>query len=201
MLTYLYNIIFNPYFISFRVWMNTYRLFVTLWEIANNDQERLAAVQPLIYSVAMSSFAPYSFFLLSKNAIGYSSLINDIVYYGSIGFITSNIVLGNKYYRNIINNDRFSYIYKFINIGVIVYCNKYNKFNYIIIGLPFQIPMIIKYYGKLDNRCRNEMVYKLLYFIFRILYCILLIIIAINHKLNDILLYLIVIFLYFLYNY
>jgi len=181
--------------------MNAYRLFVTLWEITNNDQERLAAVQPLIYSVVMSSFAPYSIVLLSKNAIGYSSIINDMVYYGSIGFITSNIVLGNKYYRNIINNDRFSYIYKFINIGVIVYCNKYNKFNYIIIGLPFQIPMIIKYFGKLDNRYRNEMVYKLLYFIFRILYCILLIVIAIKHKLNDILLYLIAIFLYFLYNY
>jgi hypothetical protein len=178
-----------------------YRLFVTLCEIENNDQERLAVVQPLIYSVLMSSFTPYSFYLLFNNTIGNAALINDIVYYGSLGFITSNIVLGNNYYRNIINNNRYGYLYKFINIGAIVYCNQNNKLNYIIIALPFQIPMIVKYFGKLDNRYRNEMMYKLLYFIYRVLYCMLLIIYAIKHKLNDILLYLIVIFLYFLYNY
>ena len=201
MLTYLYNILFNPYLISFRVWINIYRLFVTLLEIQINDKQKLAAVLPLIYSVVMSSFTPYSIGLLAYNMNANSQLIEDITYYGSIGFITSNIVIGNYYYRNIIGNNRLGYIYKFINLGMIIYLKRINKFNYIIVGLPFQLPMIVKYLGKLDNRYRNELLYKLLYFIFRVLYCILLIVITIKYKLNEILLYLNTIFIYFLYNY
>lgn len=201
MVTYLYNILFNPYLISFRAWINAYKIFVTLWEIQQNDQQRLAAVLPLIYSILMSSFTPYSIGLLAYNMNANSQLIEDITYYGSIGFITSNIVIGNYYYRNVIDNNRLGYIYKFINLGMIVYLKQINKFNYIIVGLPFQLPMIIKYVGILDNRYKNEMVYKLLYFLYRVAYSILLIVYAIKYKLNDILLYLIGIFVYFLYNY
>jgi hypothetical protein len=200
MLSLLYNIFFNPYLISFRVWINIFKLFSTLFQIQQNDQVRSAAVLPLVYSVVMSSFTPYSIFLLSRMD-DKSDIITDIVYYGSIGFFTSNIVIGNIYYNNIINRNRFGYLFKFINIGMIIYYRQINKFNYIIIGLPFQLPMIIKYYGILDIRYKNENIYKMLYFFYRVVYSIFLLINVIKYKMNDLLIYLIGIFIYFLYNY
>jgi hypothetical protein len=200
MLSILYNIFFNPYLISFRLWINIFKLFSTLFQIQQNDQVRSAAVLPLVYSIVMSSFTPYSIYLLS-HMDDKSDIITDIVYYGSIGFFTSNIVIGNIYYNNIINRNRFGYLFKFINIGMIIYYRQINKFNYIIIGLPFQLPMIIKYYGILDIRYKNKNIYVMLYFFYRVVYSMFLLINVIKYKMNDLLIYLIGIFIYFLYNY
>jgi hypothetical protein len=203
MLSYLYNILFNPYLVSFRLWINLYKLFVNLFEIVDNDEQRLSAVLPLVYSVSMSSLSPYSIFMLINNVNSKSELINNIVYYGSVGYFTVNMIVGNMYYRNIINSNRLGYIYRFINIGMFVHYRYINKFEYLVLGLPFQIPMIIKYYIKITNVNANisYKIHKLLYLIFRLLYSVILIFFAIKYKMNDLLLYLIGIFVYFLYNY
>lgn len=195
MLLQIYNfLLFNPYLISLRLWTSIHKPIADVLEIKPHEDVKLAYVYSFIYSGVCTTLAPYSLYLFATQYQNANLFINTpnslglIYYYFSLGYFTSDLIVGYQKYRRILNKNIItSYIHHIVYILFFISGSVNNKLNLYLLGIPFEIPIFIRSIEILNPELREiydtSRVFATLYFIFRILYNILLIVLTYQNQL------------------
>jgi hypothetical protein len=197
MLFQIYNfLLFNPYLISLRLWASIHAPIANICDIRPHEDVKLSYIYSFIYSGVCTTVAPYSLYLFATKYQTVYLFINTpnpiglIYYYFTLGFLTSDLLVGYQKYRRVLNKNIItSYIHHIAYILFFIYGNVNNKLNLYLLGLPFEIPIFVRSIEMINPELRQlydtSKVFVILYFIFRILYNILLIVLAYQNKLPE----------------
>ena len=197
MLTSLYNfILFNPYIVSLRLWLSLHRPIADVFEIKNYEDVRLSYIYSLVYSGFCTTIAPYSFYLLVTQCntvylyLNTPNTLANLYYYMSLGYFSSDLIIGYQKYRRVLNKNYItSYVHHIIYILFFIYGNTNHKLNLYLLGVPFEIPIFLRSLEMVNPELRQlyntSYFFASLYFIFRILYNILLIILAYQYGFTE----------------
>jgi hypothetical protein len=188
MISYIKNIIFNPLLICFRFWRIIYiplLIFFNL-DFINQDTPAHSHVLSLVYSIITSIITPYSYYLIYNNYIlvtQVNSYVSNFIFNISTSYFLSDLIIGIQYYPTILNKSILtSYIHHSAYIFLFTYGKYYNNIHLYILGLPYEIPTILLNLGYIDPRYRNDNLFALLFFIFRILHNLL--VLKISYTIN-----------------
>jgi hypothetical protein len=168
--------IFNPFLIYTRIWRLIYFPLLNLFELdlVNHNTNAHSHVLSLVYSLLTSIITPYSYYLIYNNyylASNINSYVVSFINNISISYFLSDLLIGIQYYPQILNkNILTSYIHHSGYILLFIYGIYSNNSHLYILGLPYEIPTILLNIGNIDPRYRNDKLFALLFFIFRILH-------------------------------
>lgn len=195
MLHQIYNfLLFNPYLISLRLWTSIHKPIVDVLEIKPHEDVKLSYVYSFIYSGVCTTVAPYSLYLIIAQYQSVNLFLNTqyslaiVFYYFSLGYFTSDLIIGYQKYRKVLNKNIItSYIHHIVYILFFIYGSVNNKLNLYLLGIPFEIPIFFRSIEMLNPELRQmydtSRVFVTLYFIFRILYNILLVALTYQNQL------------------
>jgi len=173
---YALNLIFNPIFIFSRVFRLLYVPLVYYFNLSidNHNTKAHSHLLSLLYSIVTTLFIPYSYYLLYNNYWDSRQInmnIVEFVYSLSISYFGSDIIVGMQYYPEILNeNILTSYIHHGAYISLFLYGKYYNRYHLFLFGLPYEIPTILLNIGYINPRYRNNKLFGIFFFLFRILH-------------------------------
>jgi hypothetical protein len=174
--TYLLTWILNPVFILSKIWKISYIPLVYLFKLSMDDHNTQAHshLLSLVYSIITTLITPYSFYLLYNNywsSILINSKVVEFVFNISISYFVSDLLVGMQYYPIILNENIItSYVHHISYISLLVYGKYYNIQHLFLFGLPYEIPTILLNIGHINKKFRNNIIFGILFFVFRVLY-------------------------------
>jgi hypothetical protein len=174
---YAINIVTNPIFIISRIFKISYIPLVYYFNLSvdNHNTKAHSHILALVYSIIVTLLTPYSYYLLYNNYWDSSQInkyIVEFVYSLSISYFGSDILLGLQYYPEILYNENIVTfaLHHAAYIGLFVYGKYFNRYHLYLFGLPYEIPTILLSLGYINPKYRNNKVFGMLFFIFRILH-------------------------------
>jgi hypothetical protein len=174
---YALNIVCNPIFIISRIFKFSYIPLVYYFNLSvdNHNTKAHSHILALVYSIIVTLLTPYSYYLLYNNYWDSSQInkyIVEFVYSLSISYFGSDIILGLQYYPDILFNENIVTfgIHHTAYIGLFVYGKYFNRYHIYLFGLPYEIPTILLSLGYINSKYRNNKLFGILFFIFRILH-------------------------------
>ncbi len=184
------SVLFNPYIVGFRFWNVIYKSYYKVFDITplnDHDNLRKSYLLTVCYSLLCTLSSPYSFYLLIwMNPNWFLTYISNTFYYMSVTYFISDLYHGWYYYKNILDNSfLLSYFHHTVYVGLFAYCNYYDKLNYCLLGIPFEIPSVVRSLGYINKDFKDNKLFGQLFFIFRIIYNIVLLVYFYKIKLFD----------------
>ena len=173
---YVLTILFNPIFILSRIIRFSYFPLVYYFNLSNDNHNTKAhsLILSLVYSIIITLFTPYSYYLLYNNYWDNTQInkyIVEFIYNISISYFGSDIIMGIQYYPDILYGNLITFgLHHTAYIGLFVYGKYYNKYHLYLFGLPYEIPTILLSLGYINPIYRNNKLFSILFFIFRILH-------------------------------
>lgn len=175
MISNIANYILHPIVIFNRLWRIIYFPLLYVFDLPthNHNNEGNSHVLALIFSIITSILSPYSFYVLYNNYL-YNKIntkLVEFVYNLSFSYFSSDLIIGMQFYQESLNkNILTSYIHHLVYLGLLLYSKYYDKTQLVIILLPYEIPTILLSLGHINNRYRNNILFGILFFIFRIIF-------------------------------
>jgi hypothetical protein len=174
---YAITLLFNPIFILSRLFKFIYFPLVYYFNLSidNHNTKAHSHILALVYSIIITSLTPYSYYLLYNNYWDSSQInkyIVEFVYSISISYFGSDIITGMQYYPDILLNENIVTfaLHHTAYIGIFVYGKYFNRYHLYLFGLPYEIPTILLSLGYINPRYRNNNLFGILFFVFRILH-------------------------------
>jgi hypothetical protein len=175
-LNYALTLITNPIFILSRIWKIGYIPLVWIFKLPYDNHNTIAHshLLSLIYSIIITIITPYSYYLLYNNywdSIQINAKLVEFVYNISVSYFISDLLIGMQFYPEILNSNIItSYVHHLAYIGLFVYGKYYNRYHLYLLGLPYEIPTILLNLGYINRNYRNNTLFGILFFVFRIVH-------------------------------
>lgn len=173
---YAISLLINPIFIFSRLFRFIYFPLVYYFNLSidNHNTKSHSHILSLVYSIIVTLITPYSYYLLYNNCWDSSQInkyIVEFVYSISISYFGSDIIIGIQYYPDMLYNNIITFaLHHTAYIGLFVYGKYFNRYHLYLYGLPYEIPTILLSLGYINPIYRNNKLFGILFFIFRILY-------------------------------
>jgi hypothetical protein len=105
------------------------------------------------------------------NANQMNTYVTDFIYNFSLTYFASDLIIGMQYYPETLNSNIItSYVHHSAYLALFAYGKYYNLNHLYIFGLPYEIPTILLNLGYINPIYRNNMLFGILFFIFRVVH-------------------------------